>query len=135
MTVGRKPVLPTERKSNQFLFIVPENQKELMDKMFLIAKREGVTMTEIYLQAFKEYNEKHGAGNFQTMLSSYEKGGVKSEAQFEVLIFEHFKDAYEVKYVDIIYYLMEQGMKSKKRVDVAGRVFKRLKEAGVRVFR
>lgn len=57
--------------------------KASVDMLKTISLREGVELGIIYNRAIDEYAEKHGKGNYQTLIGSFAEGGVQSDGQIE----------------------------------------------------
>jgi hypothetical protein len=108
---------------------------ETVDVLKTIAKREGVELKEIYNRAFDEYALKHGPGNFQTLLGSYEEGGVKSDGQIETEIFNQFRSRkIDLTFKELIARVREMGFK-KDAVAISDSIAKKLDKEGIRVWR
>lgn len=134
--MGRNPADLKKRKTDLFNFRCPDF--ELMGNIHTIAKREGQPVAEIIIEALREYDERHGPGNSQTILGSFVAGGVRSEGQIEQEIINGFQaspDWREIKFKDIISRLREHGYSSKKLRQGAERVAEALKEKGRQVWR
>lgn len=101
----------------------------MIDNLVILAKREGKTLGEITCLAFSEYWDKHGLGNSQTLLPSYDKGGAKSEGQLETECFNAFSDQGVRTYkLDIHGWLKARGVDdAKKRIAIVKRITHRLK--------
>ncbi len=82
--MGRPPKKPEDKKTNQvpLLFNTAE-EKLLLENLQKYAKREGKTMNEVYLQGLSEFWAKHGVGNYQTLLPSWQPDAPRSMAQTE----------------------------------------------------
>ncbi len=68
---------------------------EVLTEIDRIADRERTSRSHIIMCALAEYSEVHGPGNYQTVLASYEPGGVKSDAQQEQLVVNELVKEYE----------------------------------------
>ena len=95
----------------------------------ILAKREGKFLGEIYNLALAEYWDKHGLGNSQTLLPSYDKGGAKSDGQLEAECFNAFSDQGTRCYkADLHGWLKAREVDdAKKRIAIVKRVTHRLK--------
>ena len=133
--MGRKPLSYENRKSS-LITVRLENLKAI-DNLVILAKREGKTLGEITSLAFNEYWEKHGLGNSQTLLPSYDKGGPKSEGQLETECYNAFNNqGVRVERVDLHGWLKARGVDdAKKRIAIVKRITHRLKaEKGIEVW-
>ena len=68
---------------------------EILTEIDRIADRERTSRSHVIMCALAEYSEVHGPGNYQTVLASYEPGGVKSDAQQEQLVVNELIKEYE----------------------------------------
>ena len=133
--MGRRVKPLAERKTSLFNFNCTDF--DLIGNMYLIAKREGKSFGELVVHSLEEYEVKHLKGNFQTVFESYQEGGVKSEGQHEQEILRHFQGLNrELNYKDIIAKVKtDLGHNAKKARVTADNITRRLKEAGVKVWR
>jgi hypothetical protein len=132
--MGRKPK-PTGESSSTVGF--KAKKPETVDILKTIAKREGVLLKEIYNRAIEEYAERHGPGNFQTLIGSYQPGGLKSDGQLEVVIVNElmvkFTDK-EVRFIEISRRCRDHGFK-KDIPATADRIAQELHKRGWKVWR
>ena len=141
--MGRNLKPLKDRESNQFHFKVPLNDPThygVMEKAFIIIKREAMSFDNFCYTAVEEYVARHFDGNYQTLLGSYEEGGIKSEGQQEQELVEYYlnrdKDGYDVKYSNIGVSLRERlGYKGSELISATERLAKLLHEKGIKVWR
>lgn len=139
--MGRKLKPLTERSNNLFHFHVPLEEPlsfGVMEKAYIIIKREALSFDDLCFSAIDEYVKRHYDGNFQTILGSYEPGGVKSEGQQEQALIRYYearhKDGYKVNYNDLIERLRESlEYSGTQLVNTAQRIAKTLHEKGMEV--
>ena len=131
--LGRPPLKPGERASNYTPFKADD---EVLRNLIELARREGVSMSEILNRAFKDYWKKHGAGNYQTMIGSFAQGGIKSDGQLEAEIINAIitKFDHEVRYVEVLKLCRESGFR-KAAVSTADRLAYELSKRGWKVWR
>lgn len=113
------------------------NKPETVDSLKTIAKREGVLLREIYNRAFEEYASRHGPGNYQTLIGSFQPGGIKSGGQIEQEITNELISKFpfhELKYIDIIKRCRSRDLK-KDTSNTADRVAQELSKKGWKVWR
>ena len=141
--MGRKLKPLHDRSTNLYYFRYPLDdpiQYNIMEKAYAIIKRESLTFDKFCVDAIGEYVARHFDGNYQTVLGSYEPGGVKSEGQREQELVKYYlsrdRDGYDVKYSDIGDSLRERlGYKGSKLISATERLAKLLHEKGVKVWR
>lgn len=140
--MGRKLKPLKDRESNQFHFRVSLNDPTrygVMEKALIIIKREALSFDNFCYTAVEEYVARHFDGNYQTVLGSYEPGGVKSEGQQEQELVKYYlrdRAGYDVKYSDIATRLRERlGYKGSKLISATERLAKLLHEKGIKVWR
>jgi len=109
-----------------------------MEKAYVIIRRESLTFDTFCTQAVEEYVQRHYDGNYQTLLGSYEPGGIKSEGQQEQELIRYyqgrFKDGFTVRVDDIKYSLRDMGYEGVKVQQAAERIAQRLHELEVKVW-
>ena len=79
--MGRKPSPIKKRVTKKYTYTNPDD--ELEHRLQMMAKREGMSMSAIRLQAIIEYDDRHWKGNYQTLMESFDKDGDKSDGQIE----------------------------------------------------
>ena len=130
--MGRKPTPIHRRTTKYYSYKNPDD--ELEHRLQIIAKREGITVGSLRVQAMKEYDERHWDGNYQTLLESYDEGGVKSDGQIEMeAINELAKSKRDLSRSDIYPLLTE--VKPEKREQSFENIRKELTSRGVKVWR
>jgi hypothetical protein len=132
--MGRPPKKPEDR-ATEYTPFKPEDA-EVFGNLQTLAKREGVSMSEILNRAFKDYWKLHGPGNFQTLLGSYEEDGEKSLGQVEQACVVAFQKRGKsgVKKGELHEWLIREGLtEARPRLDSLSRVVPRLFELGVEV--
>lgn len=139
MELGRKLKPLKERKTNSFTFEYPIHDPpalELMEKFYKVLKREGFNLNEGMKQAIELYVERHGDGNWQTELDSYQPGGTMSEGQLEQQIIRHFQALErDIKRSEILAKVKEQLKYPPSRLPaVVTGLSKQLRDLGVRVW-
>ena len=135
IALGRPPLNSDKRKSNLFIVKLPDTK--ILDNLIILSKREGKSLGEISHLAFSEYWEKHGLGNSQTLLPSYDQGGAKSEGQLETECYNAFNNqGSRVERVDLHGWLKARKVNdAKKRIAMVKRITHRLKsEKGIEVW-
>lgn len=148
--MGRKPEPLKDRKTDLFLFRYPLHEAakpgeklsllEEMESFQEWAKREGLDINQAITQAIHEHVERHRAGNFQTLLHSYEPEGIKSLGQIEQAISTIYlstrrdKGRVDVQYAEICEQLRAQGI-TKNIAVTAERIAHELTKAGLKVWR
>jgi|TARA_R100000093_G_scaffold37052_2_gene19523 hypothetical protein len=136
--MGRKPKKLEDRKTDVYNFRCSDH--ELMEDIWDIAKREAITFGDLCVQALEEYNERHGAGNSQTLLESYGAGGVKSDGQLEqelarTLIARYAQGSGALDFSEIIRWLrIQEDIQAPKLKPMADRVAKKIGELGIKVW-
>jgi len=123
----------SDRKTDMVQFRVPREKHELMDRIQVIAKREGENVNDVIIRALDEYDEKHWKGNYQTLMESFEEGGVKSNGQFQQEIIRQLEHRKSTYWKEIIRILKQKGIKPKKRVEMGREIAKALKDKEVEV--
>jgi len=139
--MGRKPK-PLHQRSNLFSFRYNLDDPEkyaIMEKFLTIANREQNTFMDLIAEAIKEYVENHWKGNYQTLLNSYEPGGVKSEGQLEQGIIleltQRNQRGFDINYQHIMDLVKERmGKRGGEAVAIAERVMEKLMENGVKIW-
>ena len=115
------------------------NTKEEIDTMELvrrineIAERERIPRSELLKRAITSYVELHWQGNYQTLLPSFESDGLQSLGQSERLCYNYFKRHSRVSKEELIYWLMDNDVDPRKRMELATRVSKALTDIGVEI--
>lgn len=106
--MGREPK-PLKNHAGRFLIDYPIDEPEkytYMEKIRAIMKRETLSFNQVATKALCEYVDRHYYGNSQTLLESYEEGGIKSDGQIEQMIVNYFlerhRKRYDVYYRDIL---------------------------------
>ena len=137
--MGRDPK-PLKNHSGRFLIDYPLKDQEkytYMEKVRAIMRRETLSFNQIATAALSEYVDRHYYGNSQTLLSSYEPGGIKSEGQLEQGIVKHFTDKHlEGWYIylrDIVAELIHLGFSGDKLAPAQRRVVDQLLENKVKI--
>ena len=141
--MGRKLKPLQHRSTNIFSFHYPLSDPAyygIMEKAYTIIKRENITFDKFCVDAVGEYVARHFDGNYQTLLGSYEEGGIKSEGQQEQELVEYHlsrdRDGYDVKYSNIGASLRDRlGYKGSKLISATERLVKLLHEKGIKIWR
>jgi hypothetical protein len=110
---------------------------ETVSVLKTIAKREGKQIKEIFNAALIEYADKHGPGNFQTILGSYQPGGVKSDGQIEQTIISELTKKYlsrDIHFREVLSVCQDYGFK-KDAVESGNRISKKLTSEGWKVWK
>ena len=116
---------------------LPDNIRgeDLIEGINKIAVRERIPRSEITLRALAVYWACHKEGNFQTLVTSYAAGGVKSSIQVEADILSQLSKLREVRWIDLMHILIKKDIDPKNRVAMGERIFSKLIENGVKVWR
>lgn len=138
--MGRKLKPLRDRATNIFNFRAPLDDPlfyGVMEKAYTIIKRESLSFDEFCVAAVDEYVARHFDGNYQTILGSYEDGGIKSEGQQEQTLVRFYVDrGQEVRYTDVVARIRETlGYEGSKLIAATERLAQRLYEKGVKVWR
>ena len=139
--MGRKLKPLRERSTNIFNFRAPLDDPVyygVMEKAYTIIRREAMSFDEFCVAAVEEYVGRHFDGNYQTLLASYEPGGVKSEGQQEQELIRYYQDragdGFDVRLPDIKDRLRDMGYEGGKVQNSAFRIVQRLHELEVKVW-
>ncbi len=131
--MGRKFLDPSLRSRN--MYSIRTDNHDLMRGLQEIAKRERLNFNDIAIKAFEEFLDRHGPGNSQTLLDSFEPEGIKSDGQLETEVFRLFESRFmDVLYREVIEELKRKGFTGQKLVEAAKRVCKALKAEGLKVY-
>ena len=130
--MGRKAKPIKDRKTNLYNYYNSDN--ELEHRLQMMARREGISMSAIRVQALTEYDDRHWEGNYQTLMESYDEGGKKSEGQIEMeIVNELAKKKRDNSGSEILPLLAK--IKPEKRKNSFKIVSKQLRSRGVKVWR
>ena len=106
--MGRKLKPLADRRTDLFHFHAPLDDPlfyGVMEKAYTIIRREALSFDEFCVAAVEEYVGRHFDGNYQTLLASYDEGGIKSEGQQEQELFRYYleraKAGYEIRLQEI----------------------------------
>ncbi|MBA7650068.1 hypothetical protein ES703_57869 [subsurface metagenome] len=137
--MGRNLKPLKDRESNQFHFRVPLNDPTcygVMEKAFIIIKREALSFDRFCYTAVEEYVARHFDGNYQTILHSYSDEGKLNQATIEGRIREQFRaQNINIRYRDIVYRCKQDVSDVKVAAPMAERVAQYLHEKGIKVWR
>ena len=138
--MGRKLKPLKDRDSNVFLFEYPLHDAEALETMesfHTIIRREGIPFNRGMRQAIEEYVRRHGDGNTQTLLASYQPGGKKSEGQLEQEVVRFFQGLKrEVNRKEVLEKVItDLGYSRGRASQVADGLVRQLRDSGVRVWR
>ncbi len=102
-----------------------------------ILNREGVIFREGIKRAIELYVMRHGPGNYQTLLASYEPGGVRSEGQLEQEIIRHFQGLNrDIKRSELMFKIIKDlGYTRSRASKTADGLAKQLSDLGVKIWR
>jgi len=110
---------------------------QIIDEIDRIANREKCSRSKIIVCGLAEYIDRHGLGNSQTLLSSYDEGGLKSDGQIEQEIIQYFikrqENHYEVNAREIGEQVRLNGVKGDQTSSTIDRIVKQLLAKEVRV--
>ena len=110
---------------------------QIINEIDRIANREKCSRSKIIVCGLAEYIDRHGLGNSQTLLSSYEEGGLKSDGQLEQEIIQYFikrqENHYEVNAREIGEQVRLNGVKGDQTSSTIDRIVKQLLAKEVRV--
>ena len=110
---------------------------QIIEEIDRIANREKSSRSKIIVTSMAEYIDRHAPGNSQTLLSSYEEGGLKSDGQLEQEIIQYFikrqENHYEVNARDIGEQVRLNGVKGEQTSPTIDRIVKQLLAKEVRV--
>lgn len=138
--MGRKPEPLKNRKTNNFIFTYPLQDPAAFKDMETFqewCKREGMDFNKGIRLAIKETIERHQAGNYQTLIPSFEEGGVKSDGQLEQEIIQKYltKNGQDIPYREILRDVKAIGYKGIKAAQAATRIAYSLNQVGKKVWR
>ena len=112
---------------------------QIIDEIDRIANREKCSRSKIIVCGLAEYIDRHGLGNSQTLLSSYDEGGLKSDGQIEQEIIQYFikryENHYEITYGDIGKQVRLQGFKTDQVIPTIDRIVNQLLAKEVAIIR
>lgn len=127
---GRPP--DPNRKTTNYLIRFPNS--DFINKLDIIAKREGINRRALVLKLLQEGMEKHAPGNPQTLLNSYAEGGTQTLNQTVGRLRQQFYKREEILKRDILGALKAEGIKGTDRVHLADGIVYWLREQGKKVY-
>ena len=127
---GRPP--DPNRETTNYLIRFPDS--DFINKLDIIAKREGINRRALVLKLLREGIEKHSPGNPQTLLNSYAEGGAQTINQLVGQIRQRFYSRDEVMKREILEDLKAEGIKGTERVHLADGIAYWLREQGKKVY-
>ena len=126
---GRPP--DPNRKTTTYLIRFPDIA--FINKLDVIAKREGINRRTLILTFLKEGMEKHAPGNPQTLLNSYAEGGTQTINQLIGQIRQKFYNRGGGSRREILDSLQAKGIKGKERASMADGIIMWLRGHGLKV--
>ena len=121
---GRPP--NPKRKNTNYMIQFPD--QDFINRLDQIAKREGISRKALLLRFCEEGFEKHEPGNPQTLLNSYEEGGIQSMNQLVGRIRQDFYRRGQASNREILKRFMDAGIDNgKKRVELTKNTIEWLK--------
>ena len=138
--MGRKLKPLKDRLSNIFLFEYPLHRPEdykTMEIFYEVLQREGIGFNKGMKAAIELFIERHGDGNYQTMMNSYQPGGIKSEGQIEQEIVRYFQGLErDLTLKELLAKVMEDlGYPRGRASKVADGLAKQMSDLGVKIWR
>jgi hypothetical protein len=128
------------RKTNSFTFEYPINDpqaRKILEDFYKILVREGWDLKEGMKQAIELYVERHGPGNYQTLMNSFQPKGHRSEGQLEQELVRYFQGLErDITGREILAKIKKElGYDSKRAAATLDRIGQQLHELGVRIWR
>lgn len=119
-----------DRKSNAYGTIFPDG---FLDKMDIIASREGISRKALLIRFCEEGFDKHAPGNPQTLMPTFSEGGEMTIQRMEGMIRQGLLRGKETSLRKILQALISEGVAPTERASMGKRIASWLKEKGIEV--